>query len=195
MTILIKKLGPFSASVEGRCLYSDITIELKENQWLKLSGPNGSGKTTLITQIIKALQTNSFLYLPQIDNKIPHVPLTLEEYLTLKTKISGKKLMASLKNFFPHFNERCLKSGWSHASGGERKLTLLFSLLIQNPKILILDEPFNHLDKQVIDDAFWALKTWTHQSRGALILTSHITDINRHLDFDSMDFKELTLNE
>ena len=47
------KAGPFSANNgEGRLLFTDISVELLENELVVLDGPSGSGKSTLLRQLV-----------------------------------------------------------------------------------------------------------------------------------------------
>jgi ATP-binding cassette subfamily F protein 3 len=67
------------------------------------------------------------------------------------------------------FEPQAYRRRLSHFSGGERTRTLLASLLLRDPDMLVLDEPTNHLDIQAIE---W-LEAWLRDWPGAALLVSH----------------------
>jgi ABC-type Mn2+/Zn2+ transport system ATPase subunit len=169
----------------GIPLQSNLNVTLSRGEVLIVRGPNGSGKTTLIRTILSeksdyrgkissSVLRSRIAYLPQIENTEVHLPFTLEDILQttgpspldwgwiesvgLLRKVDGQKLRNT-------------------ASGGERKRTLLTRALLQNPKLLILDEPLNHLDTLSQTLILKALKLFleeaSHDEDRAIILVSH----------------------
>lgn len=64
--------------------------------------------------------------------------------------------------------ENCLKN----LSGGQRAKVILAKLLLQNPEVLVLDEPTNFLDKEHVE---W-LSEYLQTFKGAFIIVSHDFD-------------------
>ncbi len=66
---------------------------------------------------------------------------------------------------------------WNTSSGGERQRTLMTRALLQDPRLLILDEPFNHMDAasqtQILETLGTFLKKQTDHPRAA-VLVSHV---------------------
>ena len=138
----------------GRVLATGLNFELKPGQILFVLGPNGSGKSTLINLILgfcKPLSGNLAVevprsrvsHVPQLQNMEFHIPLTLRDVLNIA---SGESPDAQILGWGLLEKEQ-LDLLWSTASGGERQKTLMTRALIGEPQLLILDEPFNHLDE------------------------------------------------
>lgn len=150
-----------------------VSFELQAGEVLFLRGENGAGKSTLLKTILGLhkkfvgtiqfnLHPDEIQYLPQLGNLHFHLPLTLQDML--KDASSESPLLRGLD----------LKKKWNTASGGERQKILLASVLEKNPRLLILDEPFNHVDQEsvlLIEEALGSfLKSHPESS---LILVSH----------------------
>jgi ATPase subunit of ABC transporter with duplicated ATPase domains len=130
-----------------------------------LSGPNGAGKSTLITHLVKCLTPDiPLLYIPQ--------ELSAAE---------GSALLAQLKQLLPAQKGQILSivaqlnsdparilSGESLSPGELRKLMLAMGML-NNPQLLIMDEPSNHLDLHSIE----ALEQLLAACPCALLIVSH----------------------
>lgn len=132
--------GPPGAITLQRGLH----FTLAPGELLHVRGENGSGKSLLARVILSDLAprdgsvTNSFAgvrYLPQIQNRAAHLPFSLGEII----EGSNWQKSALLK-------KEHLFLAWNKASGGERQRTLLTRLFAGVGDLLVIDEPFNHLD-------------------------------------------------
>lgn len=146
----------------------NIEFCLEPGQVLGYLGPNGSGKSTTVKMLIGLLEpTNGQVlfhgqniqqdlvgyrkhlgYVPEEANLYPY--LTGQEYLELVGTLRGmsslrmKSKIESFLEFFSLFPHRHLSIG--SYSKGMRQRILLISALMDNPDVLILDEPLSGLD-------------------------------------------------
>ena len=156
-----------SMRYDRRAILKDIDLEIKQGDFLAVTGPNGGGKTTLLRILLKLLKPTagsvnySFTsptdrqpigYLPQ-KNLIDHrFPITVKEVINLG-------LMA-VKNLTKQEKETRLAETVEllgladHAdsiigeiSGGQLQRTLFGRAIISRPQMLVLDEPLSYLDK------------------------------------------------
>lgn len=161
-------------SREGHFLSPTVNFELQAGEVLFLRGENGAGKSTLLKTLLGLhkhyegkfhflIPDKDIQYLPQLGNLHFHLPLTLQDMLD-STDHAPLSLLNGLD----------LKKKWNTASGGERQKILLAAVLGKKPRLLVLDEPFNHVDKesiQILEDALGQfLKDHPESS---LIIVSH----------------------
>jgi ABC-type Mn2+/Zn2+ transport system ATPase subunit len=166
-----KKLRPVSA--EGVYLSPALDLKIESGDVVFLNGDNGSGKSTLLKTILGLhkkyeghfsfqIPLTDVQYLPQLGNISFHLPLTLMDVL------DG----ASVET--PLLRGLDLSKKWNTASGGERQKVLMAGILSRQPLFLILDEPFNHVDKEAAQILEVALTDYfkTHPE-SALLMISH----------------------
>jgi len=139
----------------GRVLQKDLSFRVLPGQMLLVTGSNGCGKSTLLRTLLGEsthywghinvnVDGSKQVYLPQLENTEVHLPLTLLDVLRISQRglVSREQAKA-----FGLLREEHLEASWNSASGGERKRTLLTRALMQNPRLLVFDEPMNHLDR------------------------------------------------
>ncbi len=159
-------------TVPGKVLCQDLTLSLEAGQCWAILGRNGSGKTTLIHALCGLSKPASGRI--QLDGKpmasIPRRNLAQRIGVLLQeesTAFSGPALDYVLLGRFPHAgswqpdesdhkaaHHALEQTGMAQAgaqsfatlSGGERQRVRIAQLLAQDPDILFLDEPLQHLD-------------------------------------------------
>lgn len=151
----------------------DVNFRAYEGQLVALIGPNGAGKSTMFKCILKFLKGyKGHIYLegkdmmkmsrPQVAKKIAYIPQTTVPVfnytvmdIVLMGLTGGLKLLESPKQKHVDKVEAILEDlgimhlrdrGFGRISGGERQLVLLARAIIQDAKILVMDEPTANLD-------------------------------------------------
>ncbi len=171
----------------------NLSFDVCNGEFTSIIGPSGCGKTTilsLIAGLIKATSGKILLngksvepstrlgYMLQKDHLFPwrniekNIMLPFEIGKSNKEKIkNGKEYALNLLKKYGLYDFR--KSYPDHLSGGMRQRVALIRTLVNNPDILLLDEPFSALDYQtrlsVCNDVYKIIK----QERKTAVLVTH----------------------
>lgn len=144
----------------------DISFTIKEGDKIALLGSNGAGKSTLFKIIAGQVKSDSGLIKTQLDFKndirmMPQDDLLIKD-LTVKELVLLKAYMNKLKDFEVEsmlskveLSDKKKDLVGDLSGGQQRRLSLLLSLL-NNPRLLFLDEPTTGMDLASIDN-FWEL--------------------------------------
>ncbi len=174
----------------------NVSLEIYQNEIFTLLGPNGSGKTTLLNIIIGQilpdngevfiLGTKLKKYVPEKIKKRmnmcsgnPNFPwcMTVKEILKfygLLYGISGKKLSQQVDKYISIFElEKYADVRFDELSTGTKQRLVLAKSLINEPDILLLDEPTLGLDPEVSIKIRQFIKKIKHENNTTIILTTH----------------------
>ena len=165
----------------------DINIKINSMEFVCIVGPSGCGKTTLMNMIgglIKTenqiLQLNNskqnfdqnFGYVFQTSRLLPW--LTVRENVALvcdKNLINDDKIDEILESFgLKDFINYYPKS----ISGGMRRRVSLARAFINNPKVLLMDEPFVSLDQPTAENLYEVLVNYWQKNPTTIILITHV---------------------
>ena len=199
------ELKDISKSFDGRPILKKLSIKVFPGECVGVLGPNGCGKTTLFSMCIgEQNPEGGKIYLS--NKAIDQIPIHLRSkeglgYLPQQRSVFNlstydnifgicqlyfkdrEKQKVITEKLLDEFNLQHLRSlNASVLSGGEVRRVMLARLMINKPKIVLLDEPLAALDPQIIQDIQkYILKI---QSSGTAIL---ITDHNVRNLFDITD--------
>ncbi|WP_249009506.1 ABC-F family ATP-binding cassette domain-containing protein [Conexibacter sp. DBS9H8] len=163
-------------------LMHDLTWRIGPGDRVALVGVNGSGKTTLLELLagvraplagrIRRGETVRLAMLSQHTAELPGTVTVREAAQSVRgvaTLAGGEQIsVGKLLERFGFRGER-LRTRVADLSGGERRRLALMSLLMEEPNVLILDEPTNDLDIDTLTALEDLLDGWP----GTLIIVSH----------------------
>jgi len=179
---------------------NDISFLVDAGDYVGLVGPNGSGKTTIIKIILGLMEpqkgsvslfgTNPTAfkdrhkigYLPQKPTNFnPHFPATVEEVVSLglfsKKGFPGRvvkndeRLINEAMALTDIFNIKDAMIG--DLSGGQQQRVLAARALVNQPELLILDEPTTALDPETREKFFQTLQELNRSKKVTIILVTH----------------------
>ena len=146
-------LSNVSLSVSEKTILNNISFDVFRGEILTIIGPNGAGKSTLIKVILGLVKHTSGLIQKSPNLKIGYMPqkIALDQTLPLTVKRfikAGKSVTAeSILNILTRVNASHLIEKSMHVlSGGELQKVLLANAIINDPDLLIMDEPAQALD-------------------------------------------------
>ena len=196
-------LTSISASIGGSSILRGVDMTVPAGKICCLMGRNGVGKTTTLRTIVGLLPPDGGLV--ELDGKkitrmspderarsgIGYVPqgreifpfLTVEENLYLGAKAQGKKLDGKLDRvftLFPVIKEFLPRKG-GMLSGGQQQQLAIARALLTDPKVLILDEPTEGIQPNVIDQIGDALKVLREEDGISILLVEQYLDFCREL--------------
>jgi zinc/manganese transport system ATP-binding protein len=159
---------------------------------LAVVGPNGAGKSTLFKGIVGALKPLSgslefagvaprdIAYLPQVAEIDRSFPITVYDMVAMGLwKQAG--LFGGIGGSERATIERALSSvgltGFEQRaigtlSGGQMQRMLFARLLLQNARVIVLDEPFNAIDTKTVGDLLDVVRRW-HSEQRTVIAAIH----------------------
>lgn len=169
---------------------SDLSLKVEQGAVYGLLGPNGSGKTSTLGMLLGITNpTNGgFKWFgkvpgPEVRKSIgavleaPHFYPFLTAYQNLRVVCQIKQVPESR---IPEVMEFVNLKGWANArfktfSTGMKQRLAIASALLNDPQVLILDEPTNGLDPQGIAEVRDLIKSVADNQR-TILLASHLLD-------------------
>jgi len=192
-----------SKSYDSKIAVKNINFKIKENEIVGLLGPNGCGKTTTIAMILGLLKpsTGSVLIneMNIEDHRISllHKMNFISPYIELPKKLTVKQNLIvygklySVKNLNHRIEylanelrlENLLKKVTGELSSGQKNRVSLAKALINNPTVLLLDEPTASLDPETGDFIRTFLENYKRDKKISVLLASHnMNEVKRLCD-------------
>jgi len=182
------KAGPYTA-------VKDVSLSIAEGEFVSVVGPTGCGKSTLLNVAAGLLKPSSgsvttfgeplsgvnrragYMFQSEalmpwrscLDNVMAGLEFRGEDKATARAKAEdwlGRVGLAGFGDRYPH-----------QLSGGMRKRTSLAQMLILDPKILLMDEPFSALDiqtRQLMENEL--LELWSANRKSVLFITHDLEE-------------------
>lgn len=160
-------------------------IVLKRGEHMQIVGPNGIGKTTLLESLAGGTATGEEVaagvkigYYRQDFSNLDFNQTVFESLMaSMKRKLEEE--MRSIAAGFLLFGD-VMRTKVGDLSEGQKGLVAFTKLKMEEPGLLILDEPTNHINFRHIPVIAQAL----HDYKGAMILVSHVPDFVEKIHID-----------
>ena len=185
-----------SKSYKSKQAVNNINFKINENEIVGLLGPNGCGKTTTIGMILGLLKpTSGQVLINGIDiekNKISllHKMNFISPYIELPKKLTIKQNLTVYGKLYNinNLNDRIdylsnklrlnnlLDKITGELSSGQKNRASLAKALINEPTVLLLDEPTASLDPETGDFIRTFLENYKKEKKIAVLLASHNMD-------------------
>ena len=185
-----------SKNYKSKKAVCNINFKINENQIVGLLGPNGCGKTTTIGMILGLLKpTSGQVLINGIDiekNKISllHKMNFISPYIELPKKLTVKQNLTVYGKLYNinNLNDRIdylsnklrlnnlLDKITGELSSGQKNRASLAKALINEPTVLLLDEPTASLDPETGDFIRTFLENYKKEKKIAVLLASHNMD-------------------
>ena len=187
----IVNISGFKIIKNNKVIQKKVNIELRRNEHLLLKGPNGIGKSTLLESIAKN-EATEIKITPNVNigyyrQDFSTLDFNETAYKSL-SKLAKKQSEAEMRKIAANFliTGDIINSKIGDLSEGQKGLLSFARLVLQEPGLLILDEPTNHMNFRHINVIAEALNKYD----GAMIIVSHVSDfvdkirIDKYLDLE-----------
>jgi len=188
------KITNLKAGYNGNEVLHGVNLEVETGKIVAIIGPNGSGKSTLIKSIFKLTNVygGKIVFMDKDMTKLPtyeviyegisYVPqgrqvfdeMTVHENLEMGAFIMTNHalLNTNIKEVyekFPILREKQKDNAFT-LSGGQQQLLSIARALMQNPKLLLLDEPSLGLSPKATDEIFNIIKKMNKEGISIIIV-------------------------
>jgi branched-chain amino acid transport system ATP-binding protein len=185
-----------NAGYEKLPVLKSVSIEIKAGEIVALMGPNGAGKSTLLKSIFNLTEITSgeilfegknivglkphqltgmgVYYLPQ--GRINFGSMTVKENLEISIINKGKEIinknLEQVYKQFPILREKQNKYAYT-LSGGQQQMLALGRALMQDPELLLLDEPSLGLSPKLVKEIFTKIKELNQKFNVTILVVEH----------------------
>lgn len=188
-----------SVSYGPHVAVDDVSFEVREGSVTALIGPNGSGKTTMLRAILGLQRPDAGSvsvfgrhpheargqvgYVPQRFSFDAEFPITVREFMALARAPSCESCSADQALADLGLSEGVLDERLGALSGGQLQRVLIAQAILNNPPLLILDEPSTGVDASG-EAAFYDVVRHLNREHGTtvLIVSHDLSVISRVVD-------------
>jgi multidrug/hemolysin transport system ATP-binding protein len=185
-----------SKSFGSAQILDDISLEFEKGKFYGLLGPNGAGKSTLVNIMLQILKNDagkvtyckddgSVMNYKEVRNRLGVVYQygVLDPFLTVKenlvsratmygkTKKEARKIVDEINEFM--LIEPLYKKKYDYLSGGQKRKVDIARALVNDPELLILDEPTTGIDVKARQEMWEAISKIRKRKKITIVLISH----------------------
>ena len=185
-----------SKKYKSKNAVTNINFKISENEIVGLLGPNGCGKTTTIGMILgllkptngqvlingKSIETNKISLLHKMNFISPYIELPKKLKVKQNLIVYGKLYnVDQLENRINYLSDKLRLSDLldkitGELSSGQKNRVSLAKALINDPTVLLLDEPTASLDPETGDFIRTFLENYKKEKKISVLLASHNMD-------------------
>jgi len=191
--IEIKNLNVSFGSLK---VLNNISFEVEEGNITAIIGPNGSGKSTLLKAILGLIpykgeiliygepnykQRKLIGYVPQHFEVEKFLPVTVKEFLEFNLTEKNLPQKSHLEHYLKELDILDYKNKLlRELSGGQLQRVLFCRALINDPKILLLDEPISEIDIAGQKEFYEIIKFLNKEHHLTILIVTHEITVVHH---------------
>ncbi len=199
-------LSNVTTGYEHNVTFSHVSLEIPAGRFAGIVGPTGCGKTTLLKTIlgrqvtfsgdvqvngssVSHIHPGAIGYVPQLGSVDWKFPVTVKEVIMMGLYTNRRiwpwpskeesKRVHDLADRLGIYS--CLQHHIVHTSGGQRQRAFLARALINNPQLLILDEPTSGVDIKTQHEILHLLSDINSEGITILLTTHDLNAVASHL--------------
>ena len=201
------ELSNVAVQIEGATVLQDVNFRIDKPSIIAVLGPNGAGKSSLLKAILgiyrytgslmlESLEVRSNIkkirnivgYMPQKENISQHIPITALDVVTSVILLTGGYRIRDAQKKALDVLERVgmldmAQKPFSKLSGGEQQRVLFARAIVNNPKFLLLDEPFNAMDLPSQEKIIHRVVSLRESGVTSLVVVHDITNLAPCADY------------
>ena len=194
----ILSVANLKVEFNNHVILNNISFDVKRDSTLAIIGPNGAGKSVLFRTLLGLIAFKGVVtwssdakigYVPQKLSVAKDLPLTVNEFLHFKEKKQAKinetiESVGFLKEAgHSHNDKRVLGTRLGDLSGGELQRVLIAYALLDNPNVLLFDEPTAGVDVTGEETVYSLIHKLQADEDLTIILISHELEVvNQYAD-------------
>lgn len=172
-----------SVRSQNKTILEDVSFKAKRGTSLAIVGPNGGGKTTLFRALLNIIPYTGMIrwnkevrmgYVPQ-SLVSTDLPISVEEFLRFKCRTDFETCINSVG-----LEKAILRQSLGSLSGGELQRVLIAWAIVDNPSVLLLDEPTSGVDIGAEEPIYDKVNDLKKQLGITILLISHNMHVVMH---------------
>ena len=172
-----------SVTSQNKRILEDINFKVKKGTSLAVVGPNGGGKTTLFRALLNLIPYAGKIkwndevrigYVPQ-SLVSTDLPILVEEFLRFKHRTNYEACISSVG-----LDKAILRQSLGSLSGGELQRVLIAWAIVDNPSVLLFDEPTSGVDIGAEEPIYENVNHLKREAGITILLISHNMHVVMH---------------
>jgi zinc transport system ATP-binding protein len=173
----ILKVTNLGVKAQNEVILENISFNIKEGTTLAIVGPNGAGKSTLFRALLNLVPYTGKIewegkvrigYVPQIV-AVKDVPVSVKEFLSYRDGVDIAQALSAVRLGDKEVVDKTL----GVLSGGELRRVLIAWAIIDNPNVLLFDEPTTGVDTGSEESIFVMLDDLKEKKKITMLLITH----------------------
>ena len=173
----ILKVSNLTVELQNQIILEHLNFKVKRGSALAIVGPNGAGKTMLFKTLLNLIPHSGKVewaedvrigYVPQYVS-VKDVPISVKEFLSYQKGADVDAALTAVKLESEEFQNKTL----SVLSGGQLRRVLIAWALVDNPNVLLFDEPTVGVDVGGEESVFFTLRELKQKRNITLLLITH----------------------
>jgi len=188
---LILKVRNLNVKLGGERVLENLGFDLREKEILIILGPNGAGKSVLLRTLLGLTSFNGEInwrkdihvgYVPEEFTVSKNLPLSVKEFFNFK-KADSLEISQSLEWIGMKASKKFLGKKLGTLSSGQLRRTLIAWALVDEPDVILLDEPMVGIDihgRETIYDSL--VKLWQKKNQSIILVSHEIGEVCKKAD-------------